>query len=326
MEEPMKRFAAAATFAVAIAFATPLPAQEFPNRPITMIVPWAAGGGADTFARAMAAEMERLAKVPLNVVNRTGGSGVVGHTAISTANADCYTIGVATPEMTLMKLSGIGDLSQESFTLIARGAEIPAGLTVHADSPYKTAKDLLEAIRKEPAGKFISSGSGTGGVWHIALGGFLMAAGLEVNRVRFVPSQGGAPALNDLMAGGINLFTGSPIEAKTLAEAGKVRILASMSPTRMPAFSGLPTSIEATGVDWTFMNWFALIGPKGMPKACVDKLVDIAAGAHKSKTVQDFFAARGIVPVWETGDQFAKFVSDFTATNGKVIKALDLKK
>src|SRR5687768_10452612 len=168
---------AGALAALALA-AAPLPAaaQAYPARPITLIVPWGAGGGTDATARIIASLMEKELKQPINVVNRTGGSGVVGHQAISSATPDGYTIGLITVEITMMHWAGLTQMKHTDFTPIGLVNSDPAGVSVRVDAPYKSVKDLLAAIKANP-GKFKASGTGQGGIWHLALAGLLKDQG-----------------------------------------------------------------------------------------------------------------------------------------------------
>ncbi len=137
----------------------------WPERPITLIVPWSAGGGTDAVGRVIAAELEADLKQPVNVVNRTGGSGVVGHSAIAAANPDGYTIGIITVEIGMMHHIGLTKLTGADYTPLALMNFDPNAIFVRQDSPIKTAKDLLEAAKKDP-GKMKASGTGQGGIWH----------------------------------------------------------------------------------------------------------------------------------------------------------------
>jgi tripartite-type tricarboxylate transporter receptor subunit TctC len=298
-------------------------AAAFPDRPIQVIVPWAAGGGTDTVVRIFAAGFEKELGVPVNVVNRPGGNGVAGHNAIATATPDGYTLGAASPEIAFYKTLGTAEITPESFDLFSRLAVIPAGVTVRADAPWKTLPDLLKAVKEAPPGAMTSSGTGTGGSWHIASGGLLKAAGLEADRVRWVPSQGGAPALQDVAAGGVTMFTGSPIEAKPLLEAGRVRTIVMMTDERAPGFPDVPTTKEA-GVDWVYSNWFALVAPKGVPADRRKVLFEAAKRAHARPEVQDTLKARGIQPVWDEPGTFEKYAADFAAKGNAVLKDLGL--
>ena len=202
----------------------------WPERPITLIVPWGAGGGTDATARIIGSLLEKELKQPVNVVNRTGGSGVVGHQAIASAAPDGYTIGMATVEIGMMHWQGLTDLKGSSYTPIALVNADPAGLQVRADSPYKTAKDLVDAIKANP-GKLKSSGTGQGGIWHLAIAGMLQSLGVDPAASPWVPSNGAAPGLQDLVAGGIEIVPCSLPEARSLIDAGKVRSLAIMEPS-----------------------------------------------------------------------------------------------
>jgi tripartite-type tricarboxylate transporter receptor subunit TctC len=159
-------------------------AAAFPDRPVQVVAPWAAGGGVDTVARIFAEGFEKELGVPVAVFNRTGGGGLTGHSFIATAPPDGYILGVASPEIAFYKPLGLGDFTPQNLDLFSRLSLIPAGVTVRADSPYKTLADFLKAVKESPKGTFMGSGTGTGGSWHIAAGGLLKAAGIEPDRLR----------------------------------------------------------------------------------------------------------------------------------------------
>jgi tripartite-type tricarboxylate transporter receptor subunit TctC len=298
-------------------------AQAWPTRPVTIIVPWAAGGGADTVTRIVAAGLEREISQPVNVVNRTGGNGVVGHAAIATAGADGHTIGTGTSEFVNFKLLGQSEIGPASYDLISRIALIPAGVTVKADGPWRDFAAFAAALREARRGQFTGSGVGTGGAWHLAAAGMTRAMGLEVDRIRWVPSQGGAPALQDLVAGGISVLTGSPVEAKALADAGQVRVIATMGSARMAAYPDAPT-LKELGLDWTFENWFAFVAPRNVPAAVRARLVEALAKAHARADVQEMMRARGIVPIWESSEAFQAFAARVSDTSGVLLRELGL--
>jgi tripartite-type tricarboxylate transporter receptor subunit TctC len=299
---------------------------DYPDRPITLIVAWAAGGGTDSVARVFAAGLEKEIGQPVNVINRTGGGGVTGHTAIATAKPDGYTIGIASSDFVLYRTMAMADMSADSFDLVSRVATIPAGITVQSDGPYKSLKDVVEAIKTKPKGSLTTSGSGAGGSWHLAIGGMTKAMGLPADQVKFVPSTGGAPALNDLAAGGLSMVTASPIEAKALHDAGKVKVLTVMDSQRLASFPDVPTLKEATGIDWELINWFALVMPKGVPADARAKLIAAATKAHARADVQQPLKDRGITPKWETPEQFAAFAKKYAETSSGLLKDLGLAK
>jgi tripartite-type tricarboxylate transporter receptor subunit TctC len=299
-------------------------ASAFPERPVSIIVPWAAGGGTDTVVRTFAAGFEQELGVAVNVVNRPGGGGVAGHSDIVNATPDGYTLGAASPEITFYRTLGLSEISLDDLELFSRLAIIPAGVTVAADSEFETLGELIAAMEEAPAGTYSSSGTGVGGSWHIAVGGMLSAAGIDPQKVLWVPSQGGAPALQDLVAGGITMFTGSPVEARGLLDAGQVRTLAIMLDQPSAAFPGVPTVREAIDVDWTYANWFALVGPKGIPEDVRDAILDAATRAHARPEVREALEARGITPVWDTPAEFDAFAREFAKNAEAVLQELDL--
>jgi tripartite-type tricarboxylate transporter receptor subunit TctC len=316
--------AGAATCSAAALGVTPALAQSYPTRPVTVICPWGAGGGTDATARIVASILERDLGQPFNVVNRTGGSGVVGHSAIATAPPDGYTIGMITVEITMMHHQGLTDLNPTSYTPLALMNEDPPGVQVNAASPYKTAKELSEAIKSKPPGTFKASGTGQGGIWHLALVGWLMAMGLKPDHVAWVPSNGAAPAMQDLAAGGIDIVTCSVPEARAMIEAGKARSLAVMAAERNPAFMDVPTLKEAVGVDYSVGAWRGIAGPKGMPKGIADQLTAALKKVWDSQVFKDFMNARGFGMKWGDAAAFAKFMADGDAKMRVAMKAAGL--
>src|ERR1044072_1430130 len=226
---------------IALACLASAPAQAaFPDRPITLIVPWAAGGGTDAGARQIAMMLERDLKQPVNVVNRIGGSGVVGHTAIASAAPDGYTIGMITLEINMMHWVGLTTLTSDQFTPFALRNTDAAAIHVRADSPFKTVKELFAHIKANP-NKVVASGSGQGGSWHLTLAGLMQGAGASPLSIRWVPSTGAATALTDLAAGGVEFVSTSMPEAEALLKAGRLRSLVFMSGKRAANFPDVPT-------------------------------------------------------------------------------------
>jgi tripartite-type tricarboxylate transporter receptor subunit TctC len=296
----------------------------YPDRPINLLIAWGAGGGTDILARMFASLLEAELGQPVNVVNRTGGGGVVGHSAMATAAPDGYTIGIASMEITLYDSLGLAPLGPDSVTPIKRLAAIPSAITVAAGSPHQSVDDVLEAIRNAPHGSLQSSGCGIGCAWHLALAGWLDHEGLEADRVLWVPSQGGAPALQDLVAGGLDLVPVSIVEARALLDAGEVRSLAVMHPTRLDAFPDVPTLAEARGSDWVMATWFGLVGPVGLPDDIVETLAAAAGKVFGSEAFEAFMDERGYVPAGEEGADFAAFMHDFRDTLKPIIDDLGI--
>src|SRR5256886_15260626 len=212
----------------------------YPERPITLIVPWGAGGGTDATARIIGALLEKELQQPFNVVNRTGGSGVVGHDAIAKATPDGYTIGLITVEITMMHHVGLTPLTYKDYTPIGLVNADPAAINVRSDSPYKSVKDLLAAIKANP-GKMKASGTGQGGIWHLAIAGLLKEQGIDPNALPWVPSNGAAPGMQDMVAGGVDVVPCSIPEARPMIDAGKARALAIMDANPPALYPNVPT-------------------------------------------------------------------------------------
>ena len=297
----------------------------WPERPITLIVPWGAGGGTDATGRMIGALLQEELGQPVNVVNRTGGSGVVGHSAIATAKPDGYTLGVITVEIGMMHWAGLTELTGTDYTPIALYNADPAGLQVGADSGYADANAVLAAIKDEP-GKHKSSGTGQGGIWHLAMAGMLNSADIDPAASPWVPSKGAAPGLKELVAGGVDFVTCSVVEAAALIDAGKVRSLAVMGSERLGAFPDVPTLKEATGLDWQIAAWRGLAGPKGMPDEVTAKLIPAFEKVWNSAEFQDFMKGRGFGLVWKPTDQFAAWMAESDASLGSVMTALGMAK
>jgi tripartite-type tricarboxylate transporter receptor subunit TctC len=249
---------------IGAALVRPAFAQAWPTRPISLIVPWAAGGGTDATGRFVATLLERELGRPINVVNRTGGGGLVGHTEIANARADGYTLGVITTELSLYRTTGAAPLDHRSFTPLALYNTDPQGVHVRADGPRDLAQ-LVAQIRERP-GALKASGANLGGAAHLGLVGMLNALGLPPTAAPWVPTDGAAPSLQQLAAGAIQLVTTTMPEAKTMVDAGQVRTIAIMSAARDPAYPTVPTVKESINVDWALGAWRGIAGPRNLPE------------------------------------------------------------
>jgi tripartite-type tricarboxylate transporter receptor subunit TctC len=307
------------------ASALPVVAQNYPSRPITLIVPWGAGGGTDATARILGSLMEKELGQPINVVNRTGGSGVVGHAAIASAPPDGYTIGLATVEIGMMHWQGLTELTGASYTPIGLVNADPAGINVRADAPYKTVGDLLAAIKANP-GKFKASGTGQGGIWHLAIAGLLREQKIDPAALPWVPSNGAAPGLQDMVAGGIEVAPCSLPEARSLIDAGKVKSLAIMDAKPSALYPKVPTLKAAIGSDWTMAAWRGIVAPKGIPADVRDKLGAAVRKVVAGKEYNDFMASRGFGVIYAGPEDFGRFMAKSDADLGATMKAVGLAK
>jgi tripartite-type tricarboxylate transporter receptor subunit TctC len=299
---------------------------KWPNRPVTLICPWGAGGGTDATARIIAAMLEKQLGQPFNVVNRTGGSGVVGHSAIATAAPDGYNIGLITVEISMMHHQGLTELTPRSYTPIALMNEDPPGVQVSASSPYKDIKALAEAIKAAPHGKLKASGTGQGGIWHLALIGWLMAMGLKPDHVAWAPSNGAAPGMQDLVAGGVDIVTCSVPEARAMIDAGKAKSLAIMATERNPQFKDVPTLNETLGINYSVGAWRGIAAPKNLPKEIQATLLAALKQTYESKEFQDFMNSRGFGMKFADSAGFEKFMDEGDKAMGVAMAAGGLAK
>jgi tripartite-type tricarboxylate transporter receptor subunit TctC len=296
----------------------------YPERPITLVCPWAAGGGTDAVARILAIVLEKDLGQAVSVVNRTGGGGAVGHTAGATARPDGYTITIATVEITMMHWMGLAQVDHKAYEPISLVNFDPAGISVRQDAPWKSIKELQDHVKANP-GKLKASGTGPGGIWDVARAGWLKALGLPHTAVPWVPSQGAAPALQELVAGGVDICTCSLPEAASLIEAGKVRPLAIMADKRDPKFPNTPT-LKESGVDWTIGAWRGIVAPKGTPPEVVGRLEQAIKKAVESKEFVDFMNSRGFGITYRPAKGFGAFMAEGDASMGRLMKEVGLAK
>ena len=298
---------------------------EYPNRPLTMVVPWAAGGGTDAVARVMASLVEKELGKPVNVVNRTGGSGVVGHQAIAGAAPDGYTIGIVTVEIAMMHHQGLTELAGTSFTPLGLINYDATAMQVRADAPYANLGELIQAIKTNP-GKLKASGTAQGGIWHVALAGLLADQGIPPSSVVWVPSNGSAPALLDLVAGGVDMVPGSHGEARSLIDAGKVKSLAIFDDQPSNLYPNVPTGRQEVGTDWRMGVWRGIGAPKNLPPAIESRLQDAVKKAYDSQEYRDFMTSRGFGMRWADPAGFAEVMAASDAQLGAAMKAVGLAK
>ena len=277
----------------------------WPERPITLIVPYPAGGGTDIVARTLGPLLEREIGGSINVVNRAGGGGITGHEAIARATPDGYTLGMITNDLSFYVPLGQSKLTHRDFAKIGQTNEIAATVTVKPDSAYDTVPKLLEAMRANP-GRLRGTGAAPGVSWHVAFLGMMDSLKLDAKGVIWVPSQGGTLGHQDVAAGGSEFSTASIGEARALLEAGKVKTLAVMSDARIEQFPAIPTLKEATGSDWTFSVQHGVGGPKGLPAPVLERMVAAVAKVHASEEFQVQLRNRTIRAIhrspaeWET--------------------------
>jgi len=265
-------------------------AHAYPTRPITIICPWGAGGGTDAVARIVGTLMQKELGVPVNVVNRTGGNGVVGHQAILLSRADGYTIGIGTVELAMFSWMGLAPFTAANFTPIA-GVNVDSGSITVPVGSWENYAALMADVRANK-GKFTASGTAVGGIWHLAMASWLVGEGLPADHVRWIPSTGSAAALQEMVAGGVNIVTSSLAESTAMIEAGKAKALAYMGEERNPKHPDVPT-LKELGIPVTTGTWRGIVGPNGLPHEVVKKLEETVTKIVASKEFIEFMESRG---------------------------------
>jgi tripartite-type tricarboxylate transporter receptor subunit TctC len=264
-------------FLIATASLTPssVQAQDFPSRPITMIVPFPPGGVADQSGRPVAAAMEKILKQAVVVQNRPGAGGAVGMAAAANAKADGYTILMALSSISIIpeadKLFGRPPAYQmKQLAPVALVTADPTVLVVPADSPWKSIKDFVDDAKKRP-GEIAFSSSGIYGTLHMAMEIFANAAGIKL---KHVPFNGGGPALTALLGNHVQSLASGPGPVIPQIQAGKLRALASWGETRLAALPDVPTFKELGYQDVQFHIWSGVYAPAGTPEPVMKVLRD----------------------------------------------------
>jgi tripartite-type tricarboxylate transporter receptor subunit TctC len=247
-------------------------AQDYPSKPITMVVPFPPGGVADIVGRPLAAGLQNVLKQPVVVVNRTGAGGAVGMAAVAKAPPDGYTVLMSLSSISIFPVSDRINGKEPPYELkdfapIALVTADPTVLVVRADSKYKTLKDFVDAAKANP-GKINYSSSGVYGTLHVAMEIFANAAGIKLFHV---PYQGGGPAVTALLGGQVEALASGPAAAIGQIKGGKMRALASWSTQRLKLLPDIPTFKEL-GYDAEFYIWSGIFLPAATPAAIVMKL------------------------------------------------------
>lgn len=262
--------------------------RPFPDQPITLVCPWSPGGGTDRVSRQIAVELEAELGVPVNVVNATGGGGVTGHTRGARARPDGYTLSMITVELSMLHWRGLTNLTHRDFAPVQLLNRDSAALFVRGDSPYRTLDDLQAAVTSSQA-KLKASGTAFGGVWHIAVAGWLDSRGLAPDAVTWVSINGAGPSVQELIAGGLDFICCSLPEADAAVAGGQVRCLGVMSDQRITGFEQVPTFREQ-GHPWSLAGWRGLALPRETPADRVETIARAVERVTAGESFQRFMA------------------------------------
>jgi len=315
-------FLLATALAAALILSSPA-AAAFPERDLTLVVPWAAGGGTDTLARTLAKNSKQYFGVNMTVVNRVGGTGVVGMNSVAMSKPDGYTVGVVTFHLSAYRLLGMSELSYRDFDLIALLNRSQAGLSVRTDSPFKTLKDLVDYAKANP-GVLTVGHAGPGQAWHLAAASLAQKYGLKFT---FVPFDGAAPTRTALVGGHVSVATTGMDEVLQFYQAKQIRLLGANSPARHPAFPDVPTFAEAGfPIEDPVFDWRGLAVAKGTPPEVLQVL---RAGFRKAAEDPQYVALMDSLALPRTymdHDQFLEFLVGMERSLGPVLDSVGLLK
>jgi len=298
--------------------------SNYPNKPINFIVPYGAGGGADSRSRQIAQKMSVILGQPIIVDNKPGGGGNIGTEFISRAAPDGYTIGMGNFAPMAVNKTLFGNLRYDPerditpITLIEKG---PLVLVVNPNSPYKTVKDIVDAAKAKPGELTFSSG-GIGGSHQLSAELFKQSAGIDMIHV---PYKSGSAGLTDLMAGNVTMMFDQMYSAMPSIKAEKLRPIAITSKKRSPLLPNVPSFAEAGYPKVEVLNWQGVIAPKGTPKAIIDKLNAAANEALKDPQLRELMLSQGNEIGGGTPADFAALIKSESAKWSTVVKIANIK-
>ncbi len=319
------RLAKAVLIATAALFALPATAQQgnYPSQTIKLIVPFAAGGGVDAYARVLAQHLKDKRNVDIIVENRPGSNGAVGGLAVMRSDPNGYTIlfSASTHVMARQVMQNAPYDPVSDFAAIARVGEAPMLLVMNPQRPQKTISEVVADAKKDPA-KWDFAVAALGSMGHLATIGFGHLGGLKLT---VVPYRGTAPGLNDVAAGHVQLMIDPVIALLPMASAGKVKPLAVTTAKRTSLAPDIPTAAEAGMPGLEYSSWYGVWGPKTTPEPIVKWLNGAMNDAVKELAASGRLAALGIEPVTESPSEFSAYIQKDVKRNAELLRIADFK-
>jgi tripartite-type tricarboxylate transporter receptor subunit TctC len=282
----------------------PAVAQDYPSRPITLVVPYAAGGGNDAMARIAGEKMSKTLGAQMVIENRGGAGGSIATRQVAKAAPDGYTLvigGTGTLAINPTLYGNVGYDPRRDFAPVGLIGTSALVVLVHPSLPVHTVKDLIALAKKEP-GKLNYASAGAGSGIHLSTEYFLSEAGIHVTHI---PYKGSGPALTDLVGGHVAIYFSSMPPAIGLVKEGKVRALAVTGAQRSPLFPDIPTVAESALPGFEAVLHYGIVGPAGMPRAVVEKLNAALRAAVTSDDFKARLAADGTEPLASTPEEYA---------------------
>jgi tripartite-type tricarboxylate transporter receptor subunit TctC len=292
-------------------------AQDFPAKPIKLIVPFPAGGPNDIIARVVGQRMSELTRQPVVIDNRGGQAGVLGTDAVAKAAPDGYTIGIVSASALVINpsMEKVPYDIQKDFAPVTLVVTVPEMLVVASNVPANNMAELVALAKAQP-GKLNFASAGVGGLPHLAGELFKLTAKIDVVHV---PYRGAAPAINDLLGQQVQMtFLDLPVILPHI-KAGTLRPIALGAPARAPTAPDVPTTAEVGMPDLLIENWYGMIAPGGTPPAIIASLNRIATAAMNDPAVKAKLADQGLTVVGDTPEHFRAFIAGETTKWAKVI-------
>ena len=319
----LSRAIAAVAILLALSCASPAQEQNYPSKPIRVIVPSAPGGGTDVTARLLVQQLATMLPWTLYVENRAGAGGVIGEDAAAKAAPDGYTLVVAPSTLVTshlvkkqMPFDVLTDLTPISLIL-----ETPNVLIVDKRLPVHSLADFIALLKADP-GKYNYGSAGIGTAPHLAMALFEATAGVKMEHI---PYKGVAPTMADLIAGRIGAAMLNALSAKPQIDAGTVRALAVAAEHRVDSLPDVPTFAEQGLPAYRTGQWFGLLGPANLDPSVVLKLQKAAQAAVATPNLRKHITAQAGVPIGGTAAEFAQRIREDYATWSKVAKAAGIK-
>ena len=293
-------------------------AQDFPNKPIRLIVPFPAGGPNDIIARVVGQRMSELTKQPVLIDNRGGQAGVLGTDAVAKANPDGYTIGIVSASALVISptMEKVPYDVGRDFAPVTLAVTVPEMLVVASNFPANNMAELVALAKAQP-GKFNFASAGVGGLPHLA--GELLKLTAKIDIVH-VPYRGAAPAINDLLGQQVQMaFLDLPVLLPHI-KAGTLRPIALGAPQRSPTAPDVPTTAEVGMPDILIENWYGMVAPAKTPDNIIAALNRIANEAMADPSVKEKLAAQGLTVAGDTPEHFRGYIKAETRKWARVIK------
>jgi tripartite-type tricarboxylate transporter receptor subunit TctC len=308
----------AAAAAVLLTIAGAAAADDYPNKPVRLIVPFPPGGSNDVVGRLIAKQLTDKLGQNVFVDNRGGAGSLIGTDALAKAAPDGYTLGIGSIAFAVnpalhKQLPYDPYKSFEPVSILATGPNV---LVVNPDLPVKSVADLIALAKKEP-GKLNYASAGVGSFQHLGGELFKLMAGVDIVHV---PYKGGGPAMQDVVAGHVKIMFSSLIQTTPFIKSGHLRALGVGGEKRNPVLPDVPTIAEAGVPGYAADNWWGILVPTGTPKPIVDKLYQAIQECMKAPDVQEAFAREGAAPVTMTAAQFRDFIKAEIDKWGRVVK------